>query len=331
MSCRLRLRFASSLGFAFSLAVATASWAAPAMRFVSVGTSQSLYYDIGQALCSVVDLTRQKHRIRCSVEATPGSVYNLEHLLPWDLDFALVQSDAHHVAYRGAGAWQGRPFSGLRSVMSLYPEVLTLMAPADSAIRSLDDFKGMRINVGPQGSGTRATWDNLQNELKWSEDDLKRTVEERPDRAGESLCSGELDGNLLMVGHPSPIVKEDLARCRLWFIPIQGPDVERLVAQRPYYAADSIRASVYGLTNDVPTFGARATLVTTAEMPESVVYAMTKALLDDLDELRVAHPALAFLEPARMATDALTAPLHPGAERAFREHGAVLKQDQGAQ
>jgi TRAP transporter TAXI family solute receptor len=301
------------------------------MKFVSVGTSQSLYYDIGRVLCSVVDLTRQEHGIRCSVQSTPGSVYNLVHLVPWDLDFALVQSDAHNVAYQGEGDWQGRPFTRLRSVMSLYPEVLTLMVPADLGIRSVDDLKGKRINIGPLGSGTRATWDNLQTELKWSEEDLKKAVEIRPDRAGESLCSGDLDGNLLMVGHPSPIVKADLARCRLWLVPIEGPDVERLVARRPYYASDSIRASVYGLTNDVPTFGARATLVTTAEMPESVVYAMTKALLEDLGELRAAHPVLAFLEPAKMATDALTAPLHPGAERAFREHGVLPKQDQGAQ
>jgi TRAP transporter TAXI family solute receptor len=133
-----------------------------------------------------------------------------------------------------------------------------------------------------------------------------------------------------MVGHPSPIVEADLAGCPLWLVPIQGPEVERLVANRPYYTSDSIKASVYGLTNDVPTFGARATLVTTAETPESVVYALTKALLQELDLLRAAHPALAFLEPARMATDALTAPLHPGAERAFREHGVLPERDQGA-
>lgn len=330
MACRTRLWLTSSLALVLSWAVAVGLQAEPGLKFVSVGTSQSLYYDIGRALCSVVERARKEHGIRCSVESTPGSVYNLEHLVPWDLDFALVQSDAHHVAYAGEGDWQGRPFTRLRSVMSLYPEVLTLMAPEDSTIRSIDDLKGKRVNIGPRGSGTRATWDNLQTELKWTQEDLKRAVEIRPDRAGESLCSGKLDANLLMVGHPSPIVKADLARCRLWFVPIQGPGVERLVAERPYYAADDIRASVYGLSNDVPTFGARATLVTTAEMPEPVVYALTKALLDDLDALRAAHPILAFLDPAKMASDALTAPLHAGAARAFQEHGFIPKQDQGA-
>jgi TRAP transporter TAXI family solute receptor len=313
-----------------ALAVVTASRAAPGITFVNLGSSQSLYYDIGRALCSVVDLTRKEHGIRCSVQSTPGSVYNLEHLVPWDLDFALVQSDAHYVAYRGEGNWQGRPFTRLRSVMSLYPEVLTLMAPTALGTSAVGYLKGRRVNIGPPGSGTRATWDNLQSELKWSEADLKRAVEMRPDRAGESLCSGKLDGNLLMVGHPSPIVKADLAGCPLSLVPIQGPEVERLVANRPYYTLDSIKGSVYGLTNDVPTFGARATLVTTADTPESVVYAMTKALLEELDVLRAAHPALAFLEPTRMATAALTAPLHPGAERAFREHGVLLGQDRGA-
>jgi TRAP transporter TAXI family solute receptor len=312
-------------------AVAVGLRAETELKFVSVGTSQSLYYDIGRVLCSVVDLTKREHGIRCSVESTPGSIYNLKHLDAWDLDFALAQSDAHHAAYAGEGEWQGRPFRRLRSVMSLYPEVLTLMVPAESSISSIDGLKGKRINIGPQGSGTRATWDNLQGELKWSEEDLKMTVEIRPDQAGESLCSGELDANLLMVGHPSPIVESDLARCRLQFVPIQDPAVERLLAERPYYAADTIRAGVYGLANDIPTFGALATLVTTADMPEPVVYALTKALLDDLYALREADPILGFLDPAKMAADALTAPLHPGATRAFREHGIMPMQEQGVQ
>ncbi len=331
MACRSRLWLTLCFGLVLTSAVAGGPRAETELKFVSVGTSQSLYYDIGRTLCSVVDLTRREHGIRCSVESTPGSIYNLKHLDRWDLDFALAQSDAHYAAYAGEGDWQGRPFRRLRSVMSLYPEVLTLMAPAVWTIGSIDDLKGKRINIGPQGSGTRATWDNLQGELKWTKEDLKMTVEIRPDQAGELLCSGELDANLLMVGHPSPIVKADLARCGLRFVPVQGPAVARLLAERPYYAADTIRAGIYGLANDVPTFGARATLVTTADMPEPVVYALTKALLDDLDALRAADPILGFLDPAKMAADALTAPLHPGAKRAFREYGIIPKQEQGAQ
>lgn len=321
MACGSRFGLASLIALAFAVTPGAGIGTEPQPRFVTVGTSYSLYYDIGRALCSVVDQTRGEHGIRCSAETTPGPVYNLEHLLPWDLDFALVQSDTLHDAYLGEGIWQGRPNVRLRSVMALYPEVLTLIAPADSTIRSVDDLAGKRFNIGPPGSGLRATWEHLQGDLDWAPDSLNRTVEMRADQAAKSLCSGGLDAGLMMVGHPSPIITAALAQCRLWLVPVQGPAVEGVIAQYPYYAVSSIAASTYGLTGDVPTFGARAVLVTSADTPASVVHGLTKALLDDLSALRTSHPALGSLDPSQMTVDGLGAPLHPGAARAFREHG----------
>jgi TRAP transporter TAXI family solute receptor len=297
----------------------------PAETFVTLGTSESLYYDIGRVVCEVINRTRRQHGVRCSTEETPGSVYNLEHLDPLDLDLALVQSDAHYSAYEGEGRWSTRPLGALRSLMSLHPEVLTIMVRADSGISSLDDLRGRRINVGNPGSGTRATWNNLEAQLGWEPDDMRNVAEMPPDRGGEALCAGQIDANSLVVGHPSPIVSRDLARCDVILIPVAGETVERLVARHPYYARSVIAKGHYGQEQDVHTFGPRATLVTLAGTPEALIHRIVSALLDNLDALRAMHPVFADLTDQEMAHTALTAPLHPGAQQAWQERGISVE------
>jgi TRAP transporter TAXI family solute receptor len=308
-----------ALPLALLLGVTAEVAADPPLTFVTLGTSESLYYEIGRALCSVINKTRREHGIRCSAEPTPGSVYNLERLRDGDLDFALAQSDAHFAAYRGEGNWSGSPFTGLRSVMALYPELVTLLVRPDANIASLADLKGKRINVGNPGSGTRTTWDRLQMGLGWSAGDFGELRELSPGPAGEALCTGQIDASFLMVGHPSPIVEKEIQRCPQGFAPAGGPEVDRMLAELPYYIKGVIAKGLYGLPGDIQTYGAKATLVTTAAMPEPVVYTLVKTLMDNLKSLSALHPALATLRATSMATDTLSAPLHPGAERAFRE------------
>jgi TRAP transporter TAXI family solute receptor len=291
----------------------------PPLTFVTLGTSESLYYEIGRALCSVINKTRREHGIRCSAEPTPGSVYNLERLRDRDLDLALAQSDAHFAAYQGEGNWSGSPFTGLRSVMALYPELVTLLVRPDAGITSLADLKGKRINVGNPGSGTRTTWDRLQTGLGWGAGDFQELRELSPGPAGEALCAGQIDASFLMVGHPSPIVEKEIRRCSQGFTPAEGPEVERMLADLPYYTKGFIAKGLYGLPEDIQTYGAKATLVTTSAMPEPVIYTMVKTLVSELKMLHALHPALSALSATEMATDTLSAPLHPGAERAFRE------------
>src|SRR5262245_39061964 len=132
--------------------------------FVSIGTAElnGIYYPVGKAICELVDRDLPTYGVRCSPETTPGSVYNIDALQSGELEFAIVQSDVEFAAYTGNGPWIGWPFRGLRSVVSLYPELVTIMVRADSHIRNLSDLAGRRVNVGSQGSGTRATWDAIE-------------------------------------------------------------------------------------------------------------------------------------------------------------------------
>ena len=239
------------------------------------------------------------------------------------MEFAIVQSDVHFAAYKGEGAWIGRPFTGLRSVLSLYPELVTVMARADSHIQDLAGLVGRRVNVGSRGTGTRATWAAIEAELGWRDQERVLPVEMRADATASALCSGAIDASMLIVGHPSPLVKTQQAACAVNFVAISGPAIDKLLHYRLYYQRGTIPADLYGIAADVPTFGGRATLVTSASVDARVVAVVAKEALSRLADLRTLHPALARLRPRDMIQDGLTAPLHPGAEQVYRELGLI--------
>ena len=132
---------------------------------------------------------------------------------------------------------------------------------------------------------------------------------------------GRIDAYLALTGNPSELVRRTLADCPSHLVDVTGPAIDKLVAERPYYARVTIPAASYGLPRPIETFGGSATLVTSAAVPERIVYAITKAALEGIEQLVDAVPPMAGIGPAQLAGGTLTAPLHPGAERAFREHG----------
>jgi TRAP transporter TAXI family solute receptor len=317
-------RLATSL-FSAALAIAAcATTALAASQFVSFGTGpvSGLYYPTGQAICDIVNAIRGETPLRCSIEATPGSVYNVEAIASGEEDFALVQPDVQYFAVKGEGRWQGAPDGKLRAVMSLYPELVTLVARPDSGIASIADLRGKRVNIGAAGSGTRATWDALKSALGLTEADLAEAAELKPEAAAERMCANTLDASLMIVGHPSKMVDAELKACRLTLVPVTGAGIDALVAAKPYYVKGSIPAADYGLPSDTPTFGGRTTLVTSADVPDEVVYQFTMAIMKNLAKLRQ-QPTLAGIVPQDMTGQSLTAPLHPGAARAFRELGLL--------
>jgi TRAP transporter TAXI family solute receptor len=319
---RIRLVVAVLLGVAV---VTPATARAGDEVFASVGTGElnGVYYPVGKAICQIVNQDLSIYGVRCSPETTSGSVYNMRAIQSGELEFGIVQADVNFNAYKGEGAWVGKPFLDLRSVLSLYPELVTIMARADSHIQDLAGLAGRRVNVGSEGTGTRATWDAIEEELGWRDAERVQPVGMRADATISALCSGVIDANMLIVGHPSPLVKAQQADCAINLVAITGPAIDKLLHKRLYYQRETIPADLYGLPADVPTFGERATLVTSASVDTRVVAVVAKEVLGHLAELRTLHPALARLRPRQMVNDGLTAPLHPGAEQVYREMGLI--------
>jgi hypothetical protein len=310
-------------GILAALLIAAPAGARAQQAFVSVGSGASMgvYYKVAKAICAIVNRDVPSSVVRCSPEATPGSIYNLQRLATGELDLAIVQSDLQNEAFVGEAPPNGVPMPELRSVLSLHGELLTVVAPERAGITGVADFTGKRVNVGPLGSGTRATWNLLSDSMGWTGTSGPRASGLRLDSTTSSLCDGGLDANVMLVGHPSGFVRQQLEACPSRLVPLEGADIDRYLAAHPSVHRGVIDGSLYGGRPDTPTIGVTATLVTTAAADPRVIYAIVKAILDDLQGFKAMDPALAALDPSDMARKGLTAPMHPGAAKALQEAG----------
>jgi TRAP transporter TAXI family solute receptor len=296
-------------------------------KFTTIGTGgvTGVYYAAGGAICRLVNKDRAKHGIRCSVESTGGSVFNINTLRAGELDMGVAQSDVHFTAAKGQGQFEkDGPFKELRSVFALHPEPATVVAHKNANVKSFADFKGKRFNVGNPGSGTRASLEELLLAMGWKLSDFALASELKADEHGPALCDGKIDGFFYLVGHPSANIQDPTTVCGAKLVPLTGPAVEKLVKEKPYYAKATIPGGLYP-NNPQPTetFGVVATFVSSSKAPTNVIYAVVKAVFDNFDEFKKLHPALANLDPQRMIKDGLSAPLHEGALKYYKEKGWV--------
>ncbi|TVR11590.1 MAG: TAXI family TRAP transporter solute-binding subunit [Planctomycetota bacterium] len=296
--------------------------------FVTIGTGAvtGVYYPAGGALAKLINDRRDELGLRASVESTGGSVYNINAVLSGELTVGIAQSDRQYQAVQGLREWQDQPQADLRAICSLHGELITLLAAVDAEIHSVADLAGKRVNMGNPGSGQRA---NSEDVLRAFGLDTSADVSAEGLVAAEApqvLQDGRLDAFFYTVGHPNGnITQATSGRRTVRFIPIAGEAIDALVAERPYYAHGDIDVSLYPQADNqeaVPTFGVTATVVTSAAVDEDVIYAFTSTIFDNLELLREMHPALRGLDPVQMV-EGLSAPLHPGAERALREQGLI--------
>jgi hypothetical protein len=296
-------------------------------RFVTIGTGgvTGVYYPAGGAICRLVNKNRLAHGVRCSPESTDGSVFNINAIRGGELDFGIVQSDVQAAALAGRLDFKGAgPDPNLRAVFSLHAEPLHLVARADAGIQRFEDLKGKRVNIGNPGSGQRATTELILEMRGWTPASFSLAAEIKSSDQSAALCGNKVDAVLFTVGIPSAAIKEVTATCDVVLVPIEGKWADRLVAENPAYAKAVIPGGVYrNNEKDVPTLGPRATLVTSASLSDSVVYDVVRAVFEGFEDLRRLHPALENLNKEEMAKAGLSAPLHPGAARYFREAGLI--------
>ncbi|WP_119459105.1 TAXI family TRAP transporter solute-binding subunit [Rhodospirillaceae bacterium SYSU D60014] len=301
------------------------STAVAQQQFVTIGTGgiTGVYYAVGGAICRLVNASRQEHGIRCSVESTGGSVFNTNTIRAGELDLGMAQSDVQYNAFTGEGQFaDAEPFDNLRAVFSVHPEPFTLVARKEVGAESFDDLKGKRVNVGNPGSGTRASMDMLLAAKGWTLDDFSLAAELKADEHGPALCDNKIDAFFYAVGHPSANIQDPTTACGAQLVPLTGPAVDELLDAHPYYAAVTIPGGMYSNNPDpTETYGVLATLVASTDTPPDVVYTIVKAVFENFDEFKGLHPAFTNLDPKDMIANGLSAPLHEGAERYYREKG----------
>jgi TRAP transporter TAXI family solute receptor len=295
-------------------------------KFLTIGTGgvTGVYYAAGGAICRLVNKDRAKHGIRCSVESTGGSVFNINTIQAGELDLGVAQSDVQFNAIKGEGQYKGKAFGELRAVMSLHPEPGTIMVRKEANIKSFADLKGKKFNVGNPGSGTRASMEELLGAMGWKLGDFSLASELKADEHGPALCDGKIDGFFYVVGHPSANIQDPATTCGAKLLSITGPAVDKLVSSKPYYASATIPGGLYpNNPQETRTYGVLATLVSSSKVPAETIYTAVKAVFDNFDEFKKLHPALAHLKPEDMVKNGLSAPLHEGAAKYYREKGWI--------
>jgi len=300
---------------------------AVAEEFITIGTGgvTGVYYPTGGAICRLVNKGRKDHGIRCSVESTGGSVYNINTIRAGELEFGVAQSDWQYHAYNGSSKFEADgPFEELRAVFSVHPEPFTVVARADSGIKNFDDMKGKRVNIGNPGSGQRGTMEVLLEAKGMSTDDFELATELKAAEQSAALCDNQIDAMVYTVGHPSGSIQEATTACDSVLVTVDGDAVTKLVEDNPFYRTATIPGGMYrGNDEDTSTFGVGATFVTSASVSEEAVYQVVKSVMENFDDFKKLHPAFANLEKEEMATAGLSAPLHDGAMKYYKEAGII--------
>jgi TRAP transporter TAXI family solute receptor len=310
------------------LGVAVAGCTKQETTFVTIGTGgvTGVYYPTGGAISRMVNKKYDTYKIKATVESTSGSVYNINAVVNGDLEFGVAQSDRQYQAYHGLAEWAaGGPQTELRSVFSVHPESITLVAAEASGIKEIGDLRGKRVNLGNPGSGQLQNSKDVLGAVGIGEDEISAEYVKAVEAPG-LLQDGRIDAFFYTVGHPAGNIKEATSgRVKVRLIPITGPAIEAMIADRPYYAKATIPHEFYENAlnkEDVPTIGVKATFVTSTRVAPDVVYAVTKEVFENLDDFRELHPAYRNLTETDMLKG-LSAPIHPGALRYYRESGLI--------
>ena len=311
-------------GFALMTSIADA---APKKQFISIGTGgvTGVYYPTGSAICRLVNKGRKAHGVRCSVESTGGSVYNINTIRAGELDMGVAQSDWQYHSYNGSGKKSfidAGPFKALRAVFSVHAEPVSIIARKDAGVKTVDDLVGKRVNIGNPGSGTEATWGVMWSAMGKKNSDLKLAAQMKSAETPSALCDNKIDAFFWLVGNPAALNKEATTTCDAVFATVDNAAIAKLVKEHPYYRWATIPGGMYrGTPNDIKTFGVGATFVSSTRTSSHTVYQVVKSVFDNFGAFKNLHPAFGLLKEREMITDALSAPLHAGAVKYYKERG----------
>jgi TRAP transporter TAXI family solute receptor len=294
------------------LGAMTAHAQEPSQVVIGTAASSGVYYQIGAALCRFVAIRADGLGRRCRSEASGGSRANVEGLVAGDVQLAIVQANVLYNAVRGLGTFADiGPQTSLRLVMRLYDEQVTLVARADAAIAAIGDLRGKRVDLGPEGSGTRLDVIHILNAAGIAPADLGENLALSPDEHDAALCAGRIDAYFYIVGHPNRNTRAAIDRCNATIVPISAAVRERFLWTQPGWADAPIPGVYPRHPGSIATLSIPAVLIATEDTPAEIVALIVRGVQDNLRDFRRLHPVLAGFSDAH-AFDGSWGPLHPG-------------------
>ena len=298
---------------------------APALaqqRFFRIGTGGTggTYYPVGGMIANAISTPT----INVSAVATNGAVANVNGIVGGSMESGFSQADVNAWAYTGTGIYEGKPkIEELRAIANLYPESVHIVVKKGAGIKSLADLKGKRVSIDEPGSGTIVNARALLGAYGVTDKDIKPEYLKQTQSA-EKFKDGSLDAYFQTTGYPQGTLTELAATNGFELLPIEGEVREKLMAQYKFFTKDRIPDGTYKDVKGVDTIAVGAQWTTSSKQPADLIYEITKALWSD--KTRAALDAgHAKGKDIRKETALLgiSIPLHPGAEKFYKEAGLV--------
>jgi TRAP transporter TAXI family solute receptor len=327
------------LGLAAAIAVTVSGFAnAQEMSFFRIGTggTAGTYYPIGGLLANAISAPPGSRACEdggaCGVPglvasalASNGSVANVNAIEGGTLESGFVQGDVAAWTYSGTGIWEGKPAAAkLRAIANLYPESIHLIASKESGIATVADLKGKRVSMDEPGSGTLVDAQIILQGAGLTEKDITPEYL-KPDQAADRMKDGAMDAFFFVGGYPAGAIAELASQHEVVIVPVDGALADKITTDFKFFTKGVIPAGTYeGQTADVTTITVGAQWITTADQPEELIYGITKALWNDNSRKQLdAGHAKGKAIVKENALSGLGLPLHPGAERFYKEAGLL--------
>ena len=310
------------------------------VKFINVGTAAvtGLYYPTGGMICKMINNYTSTGDIKCSVQATSGSVYNLNVMRTGFMDMGIVQHDWAHNAYYAKMTFKNSPpMSNLRILLNLHQEAFTAVVRKDSDMYSFNDIKGKIVNIGAPGTGILGTMLTVLDTKGWDKDeDFKLASDLKSSEEAEALCDHKIDVMTDTIGHPNGALQEASSACKpnggVRILKLENETINNLTSRFPYYKATKIPCNLYQLTDsegkvqsceDAPSIGVQAMLVTTDSLSDDVAYNVVKNMIEKISTLRSMHSLFSQLNDVDLVPTQKDIPIHPGALKYFKEKGLM--------
>ena len=327
MSITRRIFAIAAVVGAVAIGAGIAGAQAPSFFRIGTGGTAGTYYPIGGLIANAISGAGDKGvpGLVSTAVASNGSVANINAIQSGSMESGFTQSDVAYWAHSGTGLYEGKgKVEDLRLIATLYPETIHLVARKDAGINSVADLKGKRVSIDEPGSGTIVDARIVLGAYGLTENDIK-AEHLKPGPAGDRLRDGGLDAYFFVGGYPTGAISELATSSGISLVPINGPEVEKLLEEYTFFSKDTVPADTYKDVGETNTISVAAQWVTSAKQSDEVIYNITKTLWNDATRAALdAGHAKGKLITLQNATTSLGIPLHPGAEKFYREAG-VLK------
>ncbi|MFF2179471.1 TAXI family TRAP transporter solute-binding subunit [Lysinibacillus sp. NPDC058147] len=291
----------------------SASSEKPKFLNLLTGGTQGTYYALGGTFA---DLITKETGVKTTAEVSQASAANMTALQDGKGEIAFVQSDIAYYATEGTKMFDGKKIDAIAALGALYPETVQLVTTEASGIKTYADLKGKKVSVGAPGSGTYANAEQLLEIHGLTMDDIKAQNLDFGESA-DGLQSGQIDAAFITAGTPTGAVEALNATTKVNIIGVDPGKADELIAKYPYYAKDTVKAGTYGLAKDTETVSVLAMLAVKKDLPDDVVYSMTKAIYSNKD--KISHPKGAYID-AKTGLQGISIDVHPGAQKYFDEN-----------